>query len=649
MAMDKTTKAEQEAEGKRSRTTAQALGALVPAVLVAVAVGVTVAGYSPLEFDPSDYEAEASQQADLEVLDAEEEGEGSEEEALAAVESLASGELRDGVYRGRGYGYKSWIVVEVTIEDGEIVSIEVVSSGDDESYFNRAKAVIQRVLLSQSVDVDTVSGATYSSNGILEAIANALAKAQGGSASSSSAKASAASSSSSASSKPASTSGVDVGESTYVDGTYTGRAYGYKSWIKVAVTIEGGKIKTIVVISEGDDEAYFDKATAVIKGVLKKQSTDVDTVSGATYSSKGILAAIENALSKATSATSSKKSSKSSSAGSSKKTAAVSAASVSGLDVSGMTLADGTWTGEGDGYSASVNGGCPIEVAVTVEDGKIASVEVTYSEEDDSYFDMALAVIDSVLSSQSTDVDTVSGATYSSKGILAAIEEALEKSAAAASGSSSGGSSGGSVSDDGADGSDDDAEDAGSSDASDSSDDGEDGGDDEDVSSTLYADGTYTAYTLCGEGASDFDAYYLVLTVTVEDGEVVDVGEVYGTMDIEGAEALDGEWDEDNEKYIEYAVEGRTYRKVFYTGVPDQLLADPDADEIDTVAGATYSSNAIFSAYKAALEAAAIVEEEASSEGDGDDDGASAEDALAQVRAAAEGLMSAVEAKLGGD
>ena len=649
MAMDKTTKAEQEAEDKRFRTTAQALGALVPAALVAVAIGVTVAGYSPLEFDPSDYEAEASQQADLEVLDAEEEGEGSGEETLAAVESLASGELRDGVYRGRGYGYKSWIVVEVTIEDGEIVSIEVVSSGDDESYFNRAKAVIQRVLLSQSVDVDTVSGATYSSNGILEAIANALAKAQGGSASSSSAKASAASSSSSGSSKPASTSGVDVGESTYVDGTYTGRAYGYKSWIKVAVTIEDGRIKTIVVISEDDDEAYFDKASAVIRRVLKEQSTDVDTVSGATYSSKGILAAIENALSKATSATRSEKSSKSSSAGSSKKTAAASAASVSGLDASGMTLADGTWTGEGDGYSASVNGGCPIEVAVTVEDGKIANVEVTYSEEDDSYFDMALAVIDSVLSSQSTDVDTVSGATYSSKGILAAIEEALEKSAAAASGSSSDGSSGGSVSDDGADGSDD-TEDAGSSDASDSPDDGEDDGDDEDASSTPYADGTYTAYTLCGEGASDFDMYYLVLTVTVEDGEVADIGEVYGTMDIEGAEALDGEWDEDNEKYIEYAVEGRTYRKAFYTGVPDQLLADPDADEIDTVAGATYSSNAIFSAYKAALEAAAIVEEEASSESDGDDDdGASAENALAQVRVAAEGLMSTVEAKLGGD
>ena len=56
-------------------------------------------------------------------------------------------------------------------------AVSVVSSSDDAPYFNRAKGVIGKVLRSQSTNVDTVSGATYSSNGILGAIDVALKKA----------------------------------------------------------------------------------------------------------------------------------------------------------------------------------------------------------------------------------------------------------------------------------------------------------------------------------------------------------------------------------------------------------------------------------------------------------------------------------------
>lgn len=83
--------------------------------------------------------------------------------------------LTDGVYTGTGTGYRGETQVTVTVENGCITDITVKSYADDREYFSRAKhGVIDAILESQSLDVKTVSGATYSSNGILEAVANAL-------------------------------------------------------------------------------------------------------------------------------------------------------------------------------------------------------------------------------------------------------------------------------------------------------------------------------------------------------------------------------------------------------------------------------------------------------------------------------------------
>ena len=61
------------------------------------------------------------------------------------------------------------------MKDKTIQSISIVSApGEDAAFLNRAKGVIDRIIASQSVDVDTVSGATFSSKGILAAVKNAL-------------------------------------------------------------------------------------------------------------------------------------------------------------------------------------------------------------------------------------------------------------------------------------------------------------------------------------------------------------------------------------------------------------------------------------------------------------------------------------------
>ncbi len=93
---------------------------------------------------------------------------------------------------------------------------------------------------------------------------------------------------------------ADGADSPYADGTYTGEAQGYGGTVAVELTVENGKITALTITSaEKEDTAYLDAASAVIDSILEQQSTDVDTVSGATFSSNGILHAAEDALRKA--------------------------------------------------------------------------------------------------------------------------------------------------------------------------------------------------------------------------------------------------------------------------------------------------------------------------------------------------------------
>ena len=93
---------------------------------------------------------------------------------------------------------------------------------------------------------------------------------------------------------------ADGADSPYADGTYTGEAQGYGGTVAVELTVENGKITDLTITSaEKEDTAYLDAASAVIDLILEQQSTDVDTVSGATFSSNGILHAAEDALRKA--------------------------------------------------------------------------------------------------------------------------------------------------------------------------------------------------------------------------------------------------------------------------------------------------------------------------------------------------------------
>ncbi len=86
----------------------------------------------------------------------------------------------------------------------------------------------------------------------------------------------------------------------YNDGVYSASADGFGGIIKTEVIINNGNIEEAnIVEAENEDKAYLKMAIAVINDIIEKQSADVDTISGATYSSTGILNSVEKALSKA--------------------------------------------------------------------------------------------------------------------------------------------------------------------------------------------------------------------------------------------------------------------------------------------------------------------------------------------------------------
>ena len=92
----------------------------------------------------------------------------------------------------------------------------------------------------------------------------------------------------------------NAGEGSYKDGTYTGEADGFGGTVGVEVTVKKHKITAVNVTSaEGEDGSYLSMAEDIIPKIVDAQSAEVDTISGATFSSTGIKKATKQALEKA--------------------------------------------------------------------------------------------------------------------------------------------------------------------------------------------------------------------------------------------------------------------------------------------------------------------------------------------------------------
>ena len=286
------------------------------------------------------------------------------------IEKLSDAIYKDGTYEGSGNGFAGEIKVRVDINNGKIANIEILQSSDGKTFMELAKSILNKVTDSQNVKVDTVSGATYSSRGIIGAIADALNKAvidsanapktdidnnatkepvksaipsaapQPTASGNSQITASPDKSDSPVTSKPAksnepataepaksdepataepaksdepataepaksdepatptptATPVIEEGKFPYKDGTYYGSGRGFSGDSTVTIEIKNKKIIKALLIETADDEAFISRAIVILDRIVAEQNTNVDVVSGATYSSKGILSAVQNAL-----------------------------------------------------------------------------------------------------------------------------------------------------------------------------------------------------------------------------------------------------------------------------------------------------------------------------------------------------------------
>ena len=601
-------------------------------LVVAACVVISLSTYQAKASEPS---KDKKQQVSESMADTETETENATEDTQTAT---ASFDLADGVYKGSATGYRGSVTVAVTILDKKIVSIDILSASDDEAFFNRAKGVIDRIISSQSLDVDVVSGATYSSNGIIGAVKNALTGEKDNGVTGKSKQESTSESESDSSS--AEIAAVQDA-SAYKDGTYYGTGKGFAGNIKVKVDIAGGKISAISIVSTKDGDSYVKSASSLLDTIVEKQSTNVDTVSGATFSSRGIIAAVRSALSQAavsenTAGNNTDKQGAAEASGNGQ-TDENSSGSASEQGTEGtLPYVDGIYYGTAEGYKGD------IKVAVVIQDKTLKAILVTEKQDDEPFITNAMDVLKNMMKKQSADVDTVSGATYSSKGLIGAVKAAFEEARKTTAGENTGnGNSGGNNNN--------------SNNAADSNialdedkavlsklvqsqalldgtqytqlswyllqirlgdaqevlDSAESTKKDvryaqeklqaainalqkNDTSTNVYEDGTYEVTTLCiPDDDMDFVAYNLSMKVTIANDRIVSITDVKG----------DG--DSQNASYIKKAADGTKNQQGMVSVLTSQSNADSiDFSSIDTVSHATCTSKAIIDGCKSALEAA---------------------------------------------
>ena len=223
-----------------------------------------------------------------------------QEQAITKIaeNGMPCGMYNDGKYTGSAQGFRGMTTVEVEIINGYITGITVISTGDDPEFINRAKySVISDIISTQSTNVDAVSGATYSSYAIMEAAADALSSAVISAPDFPEASPPAVLEATPSASVAPSAAPAQTETAKYADGIYTGSGMGFRGMTTVSVTVSGGRITDISVISYHDDKRYFRMASGtIISRIINSQSTNVTAVSGATYSSEGIINAVAEAL-----------------------------------------------------------------------------------------------------------------------------------------------------------------------------------------------------------------------------------------------------------------------------------------------------------------------------------------------------------------
>jgi fumarate reductase flavoprotein subunit len=199
-----------------------------------------------------------------------------------------------GTFEGTAQGFQGEVKVTLTLENGVLTAVTATGEDETPEVGGRALELMpQTMVAANSVEIDGISGATRTSNAILEAAASALAD-----------------------------SGATLEKQTVTveqhmtPGTYTGEAYG--KWkegtiegerfgspaiilpTQVEVTVDETSILSVEVVDCSDTPGFIEPCIERIPAaIVEQQSLAVDTVTGATLTSQAILTGVSQALKEA--------------------------------------------------------------------------------------------------------------------------------------------------------------------------------------------------------------------------------------------------------------------------------------------------------------------------------------------------------------
>ena len=198
--------------------------------------------------------------------------------ALSLPCTLVMAEGASGTYTGTAAGFGGDIVAEVTLEEGVITDVVLTGAGETPAVGGAALEPLAAAFVEAGgadVAPDVVTGASFTRDGAIQAVKNALAEAEGG-------------------------SSQEVQPAGFTPGTYTATVAGHNSDFEIEVTFSEDAIEDIQIGENVENHSVGDRAMIDIgQIILEKQSLNVDAIAGATVTSKGFLAAVADAVKQA--------------------------------------------------------------------------------------------------------------------------------------------------------------------------------------------------------------------------------------------------------------------------------------------------------------------------------------------------------------
>ena len=186
----------------------------------------------------------------------------------------SSGAYTPGTYSASAQGFGGSVDVTVTVDSKRIKDVKISGDQETQGVGSRAIEELPAKIVAANGKVDGISGASYTSAAIFEALENALAQARG--------------------------KGAPASAISFRPGTYTGTAKGYNGDVLLNVTFSENSIKDIQIAASKETAHVGDSAYPVVFEAIKEYtSTGVDGLSGATFTSRAIFQAVEEAAKQA--------------------------------------------------------------------------------------------------------------------------------------------------------------------------------------------------------------------------------------------------------------------------------------------------------------------------------------------------------------